>query len=348
MADPRPLLPESVPPAPRLSRRAFIRIVAGVGIAGVVGKAGLDALAAPLVVRQTRLLMGTILNLTLVVPQRETGAAEQAVTACLARMAGLEALLSRFIPDSQVSRLNRTGAVENPHPDLLELVRQSHRVSQLSGGLFDITILPVLALYQLFQMSASGEPGDLPPAAAIAAACRRVDYRAISASEDRLAFDIPGMAITLDGIAKGYILDAGVSELAEHGFTDILVEAGGDLVAGGLQRLDEPWQVGIQSPRPGAEPLITRLSASNEAVATSGDYMQPFTLDFSQHHILDPRSGHSSPALASATVIAPRLALADALATALMLMDPPAGLALVQELNLRAILVTKDLALLQA
>ena len=259
-------------------------------------------------------------------------------------MAELEAVLSRFKPDSQVSMLNRTGAVQNPHPALLELVRQSRTISQLSAGLFDITILPVLALYQRYQ----GQAGGLPPAADIEAACRKVDYRCLSESEGGLVFTAPGMGITLDGIAKGYIVDAGVSRLVEHGFSDVLVEAGGDLVAGGKQGSNHTWKIGIQSPRLAGERLITQLNVSNEAVATSGDYMQPFAADFTQHHILNPRTGHSSPALASATVIAPRLALADALATTLMLMDPPAGLALVKDLGLHALLVTKDLDLLRA
>jgi len=342
MADHSFASPENCSPTAQLSRRGFLRIVAGVGIAGMVGKAALDALAAPRFVRQNRLLMGTLLNLTLIVPERETAAAEAAVDACLSTMAELEAILSRFKPDSHVSTLNRTGALNDPHPALVNLVRQSRQISELSGGLFDITILPVLALYQQYQ----AQSGALPPAAEIEAACRKVDYRLLSESEGRLAFAIPGMGVTLDGIAKGYIVDAGVSRLVEHGFSDVLVEAGGDLVAGRHPRLDQPWKIGIQSPRLVGERLITQINASNEAVATSGDYMQPFSADFSQHHILNPRTGHSSPALASATVIAPRLALADALATTLMLMDPPASLAMIKELGLRAILVTKDLTIL--
>lgn len=344
MADHSSSPSEDRPSSSRLSRRDFIRIIAGVGIAGWVGKAALADLDAARVVHQTRLLMGTIVNLTLVVSGRETAAAQAAISSCLSSMAELEAILSRFKPNSQVSILNRTGTLKDPHPALLDLIRQSRRISQLSAGFFDITILPVLALYQQYQDVA----GTLPPAAGIEAACRKVDYRQLSDTERGLVFTASGMGITLDGIAKGYIVDAGVSRLTEHGFTDILVEAGGDLVANGRQSTDRPWKIGIQSPRPAGEKLVTQFNASNEAVATSGDYMQSFVSDFSQHHILDPHTGRSSTALASATVIAPRLALADALATTLMLMDPPAGLALVKELGLRALLVTKDLALLQS
>jgi thiamine biosynthesis lipoprotein len=332
-------------PSGRISRRDFLRIVAGAGIAGWVGGSILENLEADRVVRETRKLMGTVVNLTLIAPDRKSAAtAREAAAACLDCMAGLEALLSRFQAGSQVSMLNRSGSLSSPHPALLDLIRQSRRVSELSGGQFDITILPALALYQ--QRQAQG--GGLPSSAEIEAACRKVDYRKLAADERAIVFAEPGMGITLDGIAKGYIVDEGVSRLVERGFCDVLVEAGGDLVASGQPGAGRPWKIGIQSPRPAGEPLVTKLDALNEAVATSGDNLQPFTADYSVHHILNPHTGRSSTALASATVIAPRLALADALATALMLMDPAQGLELVKGLGLRAVLVTKDLRLLRA
>lgn len=342
---------QSLPPtgdirsARGLSRRNFLRIVACAGIAAWVGSAALENLEAARVVRQSRVLMGTVVNLTLIVSDRESAAAgEVAAHACLERMAELEAVLSRFKEDSQVSILNRNGSLKNPHPALLELVRRSHQISELSSGLFDITVLPLLALYQKYHAAGGGLPVEIE----IEAACQKIDYRKIIVNESDLAFTETGMGITLDGIAKGYIVDEGVNRLFEHGFSNVLVEAGGDLVAGGRQGFDGGWKIGIQSPRRRGERLVARFDAFDEAVATSGDYMQPFTADFAQHHILNPKTGRSSLALASATVIAPQLALADAMATALMVMEPAKGLALVRELGLRALLVTKDMTLLQA
>lgn len=330
--------------ARRLSRRDFLRIIACAGIAAWVGKSALENLEAASVVQQSRVLMGTIVNLTLIAGDRKSAsAAEAAVHACLDRMAELEAVLSRFKEDSQVSILNRYGRLKDPHPALLELIHLSQRISELSSGLFDITILPLVTLYQEYHDAGGGLPAEHE----IEAACRKVDYRKVTADESNLAFVESGMGITLDGIAKGYIVDEGVSRLAEHGFSDVLVEAGGDLVASGQQDFDRRWKVGIQSPRPRGERLAARFDACNEAVATSGDYMQPFTADFAQHHILNPKTGRSSSALASATVIAPRLALADAMATALMVMEPTKGLEMVRELGLRALLVTKDMTLLR-
>jgi thiamine biosynthesis lipoprotein len=329
----------------RLSRRDFLRFAAGVSIAAWAGGLALEELEKARVVRQTRKLMGTVVNLTLVAPDRETaGTVERASSACLDRMAGLEAVLSRFRTDSQVSALNCRGSLPDPHPALLELVRQSHQISELSTGLFDITVLPVLALYQSYHTGSGG----LPPADEIEAACRKVDYRKLAVSESELAFTGPGMGITLDGIAKGYIVDEGVARLREHGFTNVIVEAGGDLFAAGRPETNRPWQIGIRAPRGAAGDLAARLEVTNQAVATSGDYLQPFQADYSQHHILNPQTGRSASRLASATVIAPRLALADALATTLMLMDPAQGLDLIRRLGLRSILVTKDSTVLRS
>jgi thiamine biosynthesis lipoprotein len=134
-----------------------------------------------------------------------------------------------------------------------------------------------------------------------------------------------------------------VDVLRGRGFGDVIVEAGGDLVAGGVRGDGTPWRIGIRAPRPGLA-LTARFEAANRAVATSGDYMQPFTDDYSQHHILDPRRGYSSPELASATVAAPTAALADALATLTMVLGPRRGRALIEDLpDCEAYFIAKDL-----
>jgi thiamine biosynthesis lipoprotein len=164
----------------------------------------------------------------------------------------------------------------------------------------------------------------------------------------RVTFAHPGMAVTLDGIAKGYIVDAGIEVLKQRGFADVLVEAGGDLLASGQKEQDTPWQIGIRSPRTAQGGLLASFSVENRAVATSGDYMQSFTADLSQHHILDPRTGYSAPELASATVTAPTATLADGLATATMVLGPKAGLRLVESLpGCKAYLVLKDLEIVK-
>ncbi len=176
-----------------------------------------------------------------------------------------------------------------------------------------------------------------------------VGYQNLALDGARIAFARPGMQITLDGIAKGYIVDAGVAALQARGFENVMVEAGGDLMAAGEKTPRSLWQIGIQSPRFEKPGLLASFAVQNQAVATSGDYHQAFTPDLTLHHILDPLTGVSAPQLASATVLAASGAQADAMATALMVMEVEAGLALVESLpGIEAYLVTKGLEEIQS
>ena len=152
------------------------------------------------------------------------------------------------------------------------------------------------------------------------------------------------MAVTLDGIAKGFIVDAGTAVLKGLGYGNVFVEAGGDLMASGTKENDLPWKVGIRSPRGVQGEILAKLNLTNQAAATSGDYFQYFTPDLENHHIIDPRIGRSAPELASASVVSDSAMLSDALATALMVMGPEAGLSLIETIpGVEAYLISKDL-----
>ena len=322
----------------QISRRDFLKIVAMVGGAGAFLKLGVDRFNAPVVVKESRFLMGTVVNLTLVGGNKEHS--QKAIFRVMDRMKKLETVFSRFIPESQVSRLNATGSLDDPAPALVDLLGQSRTISQLTNGAFDVTVKPLIDLYQKYLNS----EGELPDEQEIKNYLPLINYERMHVAPSKIRLEHGEMGITLDGIAKGYIVDRAVDLLREFGFENVLVEAGGDLVASGANGNHLPWQIGIQSPRLETESLIAKIEVSNKAVATSGDYMQSFSPDKLQHHIIDPRKGHSSPYLASATVIAPSCLQADALATALMVMDIRQGTALIKELhNVDAYLVTKEL-----
>jgi FAD:protein FMN transferase len=218
------------------------------------------------------------------------------------------------------------------HPALLQVIAESLRISQLSDGAFDITIKPVMDAVQ---------SGRIPTEVERAA----VGYQNLSLDGAQIAFQKPGMSLTLDGIAKGYIVDRGVDVLQAHGFENIMVEAGGDLVAQG-QRVDgKAWKLGIADPRPsGDSGYLTSFLVTNQAVATSGDYQQSYTADKSQHHIINPQTGFSPPELASVTVLAPNAMLADALSTTTMVLGIRRGLQFVNAMpDVEALLVSKNL-----
>lgn len=322
-----------------MGRREFLRIIGVGGIAGVAAVT-LDRINIPeqAVITETRLLMGTVVNLALVTDDRQTG--QRAVKASLDRMAALEAILSRHQQTSQITQLNREGYLAHPSDALVHLLRESQHLSRLSAGAFDVTVKPLLDLYHASQTTA----GRLPSEDEVQRVLARVGYQHLQITDEVIRFAVPEMAITLDGIAKGFIVDEGARILEDFGFHDILVEAGGDLVASGTNPLGKRWRIGIQGPRAEHEHLIHSFQMSNRSAATSGDYVQHYADDLSRHHIIDPRTGVSAPELASVTVTAPNGMQADALATALMVMGSGAGLALIEGLTgCEAYLVTKDL-----
>jgi thiamine biosynthesis lipoprotein len=291
----------------------------------------------PVTLSETRLLIGTIVNLKVVTWDAPAG--QQALTACFDQMSKLEMALSRFMPESELSRLNRDGHIEAASSALLGIIKLAQEISELSRGAFDVTILPVLSLYQDYASTRRG----LPPEEEIQRARTWVDYRKLSVKGDTVSLAEIGMGVTLDGIAKGYIIDAATAVLQGHGFRDVLVKAGGDLMALGEDEQRSPWEIGIQSPRHAQGIVIARFGLEDRAVATSGDYMEHFATNFSEHHILDPRTGHSARELSSATIVAPTAILADALATAIMVLGSESGLELVNAFpGCKGCLVTKD------
>lgn len=327
----------------QISRRRFLRLVAWGAGAGLAMQLGQFREMKPQSVIETRLLMGTVIHLTVLTDDRS--AAQRTVTASLQQMAQLESVLSRFLPDSQLSQLNRTGYLKQPHQALLGLLQQAHTVSEASGGAFDVTVGPLLTLYEQYR----NQGNSLPPEKLIREKLARVNYRCLIIEDNYLSLAMPGMAITIDGIAKGYIVDRGVEVLRQSGYPNVLVEAGGDLLASGQKTPQGPWEIGIQAPRSLQGEFVTTIGVQNQAVATSGDYMQLFSPNFQHHHIVNPHSGRSPAELASSTVIAPSATLADALATTLMVLSPREGLSLIERWPAcEALLITKDLQMLKS
>ena len=340
--------PETVPQGSKRTRREVLRVLAIAGGGAAAWKLGLLRGPGVTPVSRARVLMATEVRLTVIGEDRE--AAEAAADATLARMARLENILSRYRPQSEVARLNATGRLDQPSAPLRDVLDLAHRISQLGDGAFDITVQPVLDVYRnqvtpgVNTSDYNGLLSQLGPA--IEEARARVDYRSLRVDSEAVVFGRPGMSLTLDGIGKGYIVDRGVEELASRGFTRVLVDAGGDLVAAGEREPGHPWNIGIRHPRPGRVAVSAHFEAQNQAIATSGDYMQPFTRDLELHHIIDPRTGWSAPELASATVIASTAALADGLATLVMVLGPRRGRELIEAVpDCEGYLVSKDLTI---
>ncbi len=324
----------------RISRRDFIRITAVIGGAIMGGKLLKDVLNEEFVtVRETRLLMGTAINLAVTAHRRSS--AEAAVAAVFGELERQVAIFTHREPDSPLAVLNRTGMLADPPRELLDVLYKAREISKLTDGAFDVTVKPLEDLYQ------NSQPG-LPGADQIKSALKLVDYRQLAVSGKEIALDQPGMAVTLDGIAKGFIVDAGSDMLKRMGFENVFVEAGGDLMARGKKDGDGPWKIGIQSPRGSLSDLLARVPVTDLAAATSGDYFQFFSEDLMYHHIIDPRSGFSSPELASATILSGNAMLSDSLATAVMVLGVDHGLMLLEGLeNVEGYLISKAMDVYQ-
>ncbi|KJS01954.1 MAG: hypothetical protein VR65_07140 [Desulfobulbaceae bacterium BRH_c16a] len=320
-----------------MNRRGFMKIVAVAGAATACWQLGLFGSKAVHAARRSQPIMGTVLNLTVYGPDRDS--CEEALTKTIVTMQGLEKKLSRHMASSELSILNSTGFLDNPGEDLRRVLVLSEELSRKTSGAFDVTMLPLLLLHEELRGN-----NDHPDTGRLASARSAVGYEHLARNDEAVRFTRPGMGISLDGIGKGYIVDRGVAALRNLGFNNVYVEAGGDLMVSGRKDKNTPWRIGIRNPRPQQDKKMVTIDISDKAVATSGDYLQAFTPDLKHHHIIDPRIGFSPPELASCTVTAPTVAEADGLATALMVLGKNDALDLIESMDgCEAYLVGKDL-----
>jgi len=168
--------------------------------------------------------------------------------------------------------------------------------------------------------------------AAIDEALKLVGWGKIAVSDDRISFDIDGMAITLGGIAKGYATDQALAILADMGIEHALVNAGGDMSTLGAKPGGEPWQVALVNPDNTSQSLAT-FTVNGQAIATSGNYERYFDPEKQAHHIIHPKTGYSANECISVTIITDNGTAADALATSVFVLGREEGMTLVESLD---------------
>lgn len=230
----------------------------------------------------------------------------------LAEISRLEQVFSLYRTNSALMRLNASGTLEVPPFELLECLTLAGAVHAASGGLFDPTVQPLWALY-----AETAVQGRLPTEDERKAALARTGWQNLRIGPDRIAL-APGMALTLNGIAQGYIADRVAALLEAEGLADILIDTGEFRALGGDPRggdwpvhLAEGGQVGLRG----------------RALATSSPLGTTFDAAGRVGHILDPRTGTPAvPVWRAVSISAPSAALADALSTAACLMEVKAGI----------------------
>jgi len=315
-----------------LGRRRFIAISAAAGAsAWALAQSGPAATAPAVPHRWRGIALGAQASLLLHHPDK--AAAQRLIQACVGEIERLENIFSLYREGSAVARLNRAGRLDQPPLELVRALADCRRLGDLTNGAFDVSVQPLWRLYARHFGAADTLVG--PANSEIREVGKLIDYRNISIGASHIEFEKPGMAITLNGFAQGFITDRIAELLRAKGLRNVLLDIGE------TRALDDhpegrPWRVGIRMP--GSDAVLARkLSIEDQAVATSGGYGQTFDASGDYHHLFDPKSGKSGGRYASVTVVAPEAATADGLSTALSVLPVTAAEACLRKAGAAAV-----------
>lgn len=288
------------------------------------------------VVHRPRAVMGTTCSMAAVVLERDRPQAEEALGKAEGVLRAMEARMSRWLADSEISRLNAAEAGRRVplSPDTLEVLRAAREATARTGGAFDATCGPLVELWRR-----AGDEGVLPQTSKVQQARAASHWGLFELDPGGAVKRAADARLDLGGIAKGYAVDRAVEVLCEAGLDGGLVDVGGDLRCFGRPSAGKRWPVDVQNPfGPGR---LATLEIPASAVATSGNYARYVEIGGRRYsHIIDPRSGRPAQAAAGVTVIAPEAMTADVWATALSVLGPE-GFALLPE-DVEALAVTGD------
>jgi thiamine biosynthesis lipoprotein len=280
-----------------ISRRAFLSLTGALSL-------GVATVGIPLPteavkfnrtlykVSKSQLGMGTFINMIVFHPSK--GEAEEAMGRAFAEINRLTSLMTRFQSTSYIGHLNATGSFNGAPFEVMEVLRSALRYHTISQGAFDITVMPIVDLYQ-HSFQASNAP---PSPQALQETMHRVGSQHLTMTKDSVSFARSGMEVTLDGIAKGYIIDRAMDLLRQQNIQHALINAGGDMDV---------------------------VTLNSGAIATSGNYEVFFDREKLFHHLIVPNKGTPAPSIASVSIQAPNAMEADALATTAYVMGPDKG-----------------------
>jgi FAD:protein FMN transferase len=294
-----------------------------------VAQPSMSSVAQPFrAVSASRLAMGSTLTLT--AWTADEPAAKAAFEEVFQEFTRLEKLMSTWIPDSDVSRVNRDAGLR-PVPvsgEVREVLTTARQMSEWTGGKFDVTFGALSGLWKFDH----DQDNVIPDMREVHRRRALVDYRAIQLDDaaGTVFLARKGMSIHLGGIGKGYAVDRGAAILRRRGVHDFMIQSGGDIYVAGTKD-GQPWRLGIQDPRGQANRRFAELDLSDGTFSTSGDYERFFVRDGKRyHHILDPATGEPARGARSVTIVANRAVLADGLSTGVFILGPEPGMALIE------------------
>ncbi|NOU91686.1 FAD:protein FMN transferase [Paenibacillus sp. LMG 31456] len=283
---------------------------------------------------KTKLFMDTVVSIQ-VVTRKSKNESEAAIDRAFEAFRKVEHACSRFSLDSEL--MEACGQIQTTipvSPFLFEPLKFALEVAKWTNGIFDPTVGKAMEDHGFNQHYLTGKA--IQSSSSISATYQDI----VLNEQERTLFLQKPLVIDLGGVAKGFAIDLAAHELRE--FEGFVVNAGGDLYAGGVDEKGGKWSIGIQHPEH-KEQIIQTVEISNEAVCTSGSYERKSALKNGVHHIIDPRSKQSPNEWISCSVIAPYAMMADAFSTASFLLGLDRGRTIIEQLDLRGILITSDL-----
>jgi thiamine biosynthesis lipoprotein len=292
-------------------------------------------------VDRVRACMGT--RCEILVYTTDEAAAEPAIERGFAELARIEGLVTSWRDTSEIAQINAAAgkAPVKVSPDTLAIIQRGLWIGEISEGGFDITVGVFHGLWKFDQ----DRDGTLPDPAEVKRRLALVNFHDVILDEaaGTVMLRREGQRLNVEGIAKGYAVDAAVKALRDAGLRDFIVQAGGDLFASGKHG-NRDWEIGIQDPRGPHGQIIYQVSLSDRAFNTSGDYERFVLRDgVRYHHILDARTGFPSHASRSVTVLARDAFTADVLDTALFIMGPEKAIKVVESMpDVETVIVGPD------
>ncbi len=268
--------------------------------------------------KDTQLMMGTFIQV--VSPEKN------ASTIVFAEIRRIEGLLSKYDPESVVSKLNQSGVLK-VSPETFLIIKKSKEFTKESNGAFDITAAALVDLWGF-----TDKKYRQPQEQEIQQVLKLVgsDNIILQNRDNVVKFTLPRVKIDLGAIAKGYALDCAAAKLKENGINSCLINSGGQVFCLGT-KYGKPWKIAIKDPR--SDTIIDVLKLSDQSASTSGDYEQFFIKDNKRYsHIFNPRTGYPADSgLISVTVVAPDGLTADALSTAIFVLGKDKGMKLAKK-----------------
>lgn len=238
----------------------------------------------------------------------------------LEELQAVDQSLSMFNPNSTISQIN-SGKSNETDSLLRTIFHIAREVSQATNGAFDITVAPLVNAWGF-----GFKHGALPDSLQVDSLRQLIGWNRISLKDNKFFREDPRMIIDLSAVAKGFGSDCVAQMFRKHGINNFMIEIGGEVVTSGVSPKAKAWRIGVNKPQEDStstsNELQTILQMNNCAMATSGNYRN-FYIDNGRKiaHTIDPKTGYPvQHSILSSTVIAPTCAIADAYATAFMVL----------------------------